>query len=126
MTEMLTSKCFSPLVVMYKYIIDAIAEVELQEAGSAYELYFANIGDYEKGVAWADRFYAEYKEKIETLKENPFLYSPCCVYPFVLIETEYRSFPCGWYTIFYTVDDSSFTVWHIRSSRSDFTSIRIK
>lgn len=109
---------------MYKYRIDAVAALELRDAGDLYESYFAELGDYEKGVEWADYFYREYSSVIERLKSNPFFYPVCNVYPFDIIDTSYRSFTCGWFTVFYTVELDSFTVWHIRSSKSDFCTLR--
>ncbi len=111
---------------MYRYRIDVLAQRELEQVGDVYEGYFVDLGDYEKGVAWADRFYSEYARSIERLKNNPFIYPRCTLYPFDLIDTEYRSFRCGWFTVFYTVEEKTFTVWHIRSSRSDFTKMRVR
>lgn len=111
---------------MYNYVIDQLAETELAQAGEAYENYFFLYGEYEKGVAWADKFYADYAETIERLKSNPFFYAKCDIYPFDILETEYRSFRCGWFTVFYTVQKDTFTVWHVRSSQSDFSVIRFK
>lgn len=110
-------------VSMFSYRIDPLAELELEQAGQAYELYFDELGDYEKGVLWADRFYADYARAIALLKDNPLFYPVCTVYPFNEIKTAYRSFRCGWFTVFYTVENDSFTVWHIRASRSDFSQI---
>ena len=108
---------------MYSYLIDPLAELELEQAGRTYEFYFDELGDYEKGIAWADRFYADYAETIARLKDNPFFYARCTVFPFDQVDTAYRSFRCGWFTVFYTVESHSFTVWHIRASRSDFSEI---
>lgn len=109
---------------MYKYLIDDIAQAELDSVGGVYISYFARLGDSAKGRAWANRFYREYRERITTLKSDPFRYGRCLVYPFDRVETQYRSFTVGWFTVFYTVEADTFTVWHIRSSRSDFTTLR--
>ncbi|MBQ9004555.1 MAG: type II toxin-antitoxin system RelE/ParE family toxin [Eggerthellaceae bacterium] len=111
---------------MHRYLIDDIAQAELDSAGGVYISYFARLGDPAKGRAWANRFYRTYRERIEELKENPTRHGRCRVYPFDALDTEYRSFTCGWFTVFYTVEPDSFTVWHVRSSRSDFTTIRMR
>ena len=110
----------------YSYRIDDLAQAELDAVGGLYISYFAKLGDPAKGRAWANRFYAEYRQRINGLKANPHRYPKCTVYPFGLVDTEYRSFVVGWFTVFYTVEerDGTFTVWHIRSSRSDFTKMR--
>ena len=109
---------------MYEYRIDELAVLELQEADRMYTAYFARLGDRAKGEAWAARFFQDYFEKVNQLKENPFFYGKCDVYPFTRGETEYRSFTVGWFTVFYTVEAETFTVWHVRPSRSDFTKMR--
>lgn len=110
----------------YSYFIDDIAQAELAEAGATYVSYFSELGDSAKGKAWANRFYGEYRRRIEELKLNPYRFPVCTVYPFDVVDTEYRSFAVGWFTVFYTVDErnASLIVWHIRSSRSDFSGIR--
>ena len=108
---------------MYEYRIDDLAVLELQEADRIYTTYFARLGEREKGEAWAARFFVDYFETIERLKKNPFFYGKCRVYPFNQGATEYRSFVVGWFTVFYTVEAESFTVWHVRPSRSDFTAM---
>ncbi len=40
---------------MYRYRIDVLAQRELEQVGDIYEGYFVDLGDYEKGVVWADR-----------------------------------------------------------------------
>ena len=117
------SKRFCLLAIMYRYRIDPLAKIELEQAGLAYESFFDDLGDYEKGVAWADRFYLDYAKAIDTISLNPYFYPVCTVYPFNELSSRYRSFRCGWFTVFYTVEEQSFTVWHIRSSRSDFTAL---
>ncbi len=53
------------------------------------------------------------------------MHALCNVYPFdESNEHGYRSFRLGWFTVFYTVEVSSFTVWHVRSSKSDFTTLK--
>ena len=111
---------------MFKYRIDDLAVLELQEADRAYVSYFARLGERSKGEAWARRFFRDYFERINLLKSNPFFYGKCRVYPFDEVETEYRSFTVGWFTVFYTVETDTFTVWHVRPSRSDFTTIRTR
>lgn len=111
---------------MFSYCIDNIANIELIEAGNAYLSYFCRIGEPEKGDAWCDRFYEAYLREIERLEANPFIRPVCTVYPFDELDTTYRSFAVGWFTVFYTVEDSSFTVWHVRSSKSDFSSVRTR
>lgn len=108
---------------MYQYFIDEAAAAELLDAQHVYRSYFARFGQIEKGERWARRFLSDYTHVIESLKNNPFLYSACRVFPFNLAESTYRTFCVGWFTVFYTVEDKSFTVWHIRSSRSDFRDI---
>ena len=108
---------------MYKYLIDDIALIELRDVENTYISYFAKMGDLEKGIMWSSRFYEDYKKSIDEIKENPYKYSKCCIYPFNCIETQYRYFTVGWFTIFYTVEDDSFTIWHIRSSKSDFSTL---
>ena len=109
---------------MYEYRIDDIAALELQEADHIYVSYFAKLGEYEKGEAWAARFFDDYFEHIDALKRNPFLYSECSLYPFGGTDVGYRSFRVGRFIVFYTVEETSFTVWHVRSSRSDFSTLR--
>ena len=111
---------------MYEYLIDDVAQAELDSVGGVYISYFARFGDPAKGRAWANRFYKAYRDHIEELKADPLRYGKCRVYPFNAIETEYHSFTVGWFTVFYTIEDESFTVWHVRSSRSDFTTVRRK
>ena len=108
----------------YKYLIDDIAQAELDSVGGVYISYFARLGDSAKGRRWANRFYRAYRDRINLLKEDPHQFGICRVYPFNVVDTEYRSFVVGWFTVFYTVAADSFTVWHVRSSRSDFTTIR--
>lgn len=107
----------------YRYRIDDIANLELRNVETVYLTYFARIGNMAKGVEWAASFYADYRAQIEELKSNPYRYPACDVYPFDCIETKYRSFRVGWFTIFYTVEEDTFTVWHVRSSKSNFTTI---
>lgn len=108
---------------MYDYRIDELAVLDLQEADRIYTTYFARLGDRAKGEEWATQFFSDYHGKIERLKDNPFFYGKCGVYPFNRGDTEYRSFVVGWFTVFYTVEATSFTVWHVRPSRSDFSQI---
>ncbi len=109
---------------MYSYRIDAIANIELADAGSAYLGYFARIGEPDKGEIWCDRFYDAYLGEIGRLEANPFIHPVCVVYPFDELDTTYRSFTVGWFTVFYTIEETTFTVWHVRSSKSDFSSVR--
>lgn len=115
-------RCDGPDAV-YSYRIDEVANLELIEAGDLYVSYFARLGEYEKGLIWSDRFYEAYLKEIDRLKVNPLVHPQCSVYPFDCIDTGYRSFTVGWFTVFYTVEETTFTVWHIRSSKSDFTSV---
>lgn len=108
---------------MYSYYIDELAALELREAELVYLSYFAHLGQAAKGEVWARRFYREYRAIIDELKHNPFRYPICTVYPFDCIDTEYRRFVVGWFTVFYTVESDRFIVWHVRSSKSDFTSL---
>lgn len=108
---------------MYNYLIDDQAVTDLIEAEFSYRIYFAHLGEYSKGEQWARRFMDEYRRHIELLKENPFIHGICTLYPFDCVETKYRRFTVGWHTAFYTVDDASFTVWAVRSSKSDFSSL---
>lgn len=110
---------------MYSYLIDDIAQAELDAVGGVYISYFASLGDPAKGRAWANRFYHEYRSAITQLKKEPYGHPICTLYPFNIVPTEYRSFTVGWFTVFYTVESEarSFTVWHIRSSRSDFSAM---
>ena len=111
---------------MYRYRIDDLAQAELDAVGGVYISYFASLGNPAKGRAWANRFYREYRRRIDALKGQPRRFPICTVYPFNVVEARYRSFVVGWFTIFYTVEDDecAFTVWHIRSSRSDFSTLR--
>lgn len=108
---------------MYEYVIEDIANLELRDVEMVYLTYFARLGDAAKGAEWAERFYREYREKINDLKKDPFRYPICTVYPFNCIDAEYRSFTVGWFTIFYTIEAKRFIVWHVRSSKSDFSSM---
>ena len=110
---------------MYSYRIDPIAQLELEEAGNVYIRYFAGLGDIERGEELADALFESYLDKVEQLKQMPFMHALCNVYPFdENNEHGYRSFRLGWFTVFYTVEASSFTVWHVRSSKSDFTLLK--
>ena len=109
---------------MYKYRIDPIAQIELEEAGNTYIRYFAGLGDIHRGEILAEAFFEGYIDKIQQLKQMPFMHPLCNVYPFNDSNPSgYRSFRIGWFTVFYTVEDAWLTVWHVRSSKSDFTSI---
>lgn len=108
---------------MYEYLIDDVANLELRDVETVYLTYFARLGDAARGAEWAARFYSDYRERIEEVKENPFRHPVCTVYPFDCVDTEYRSFTVGWFTVFYTVGDGKFAVWHVRSSKSDFSSM---
>lgn len=112
--------------MQYDYLIDDIAQIELNSVASVYEAYFAKFGELQKGIEWADSFYETYEAKIEELKTCPTKYHVCTLYPFNLIETDYRTFTVGWFTVFYTVEKNTFTIWHIRSSSSDFTQLRMR
>lgn len=59
---------------MYKYLIDDIAQAELDSVGGVYISHFARLGDSAKGRAWANRFYREHLEHIAMLKSDPFRY----------------------------------------------------
>ena len=111
---------------MYRYFIDEAAQAELDSVGGAYIAYFTTLGDPAKGRLWANRFYRDYRAAVEALEANPYRHRVCDLYPFDAIETEYRSFRVGWFTIFYSVDEDkkAFAVWHVRSSQSDFTKLR--
>lgn len=109
---------------MFNYVLDPLAALELEEVAYVYESYFAKIGDLRKGVDWADAFYDLYGKEIEEIKANPFKHGVCTEFPFDSVDTDYRSFVVGWFTVFYTVEESTFTVWHVRSSKSDFNAIR--
>ena len=109
---------------MYRYTIDPVAQLELEEAGNVYIAYFTGLGEPERGGELSEAFAFDYIQKIQQLKKTPFMYPLCTVYPFDGSDPHgYRSFRVGWFTVFYTVADDSFTVWHIRSSKSDFTAI---
>lgn len=109
---------------MYGYLIDPVAQLELEEAGNIYIRYFAGLGDIRRGEELADAFFDSYIDKIQQLKQMPYMHALCNVYPFDESNGHgYRSFRLGWFTVFYTVENSSFTVWHVRSSKSDFTSL---
>ncbi len=109
---------------MHSYRIDPVAQLELEEAGNVYIRYFAGLGDIERGEELAEAFFDSYIDKIQQLKRMPFMHPLCNVYPFDdANERGYRSFRLGWFTVFYTVEDCAFTVWHVRSSKSDFTTL---
>lgn len=109
---------------MYGYLIDPVAQLELEEAGNIYIRYFAGLGDIRRGEELADAFFDSYIDKIQQLKQMPYMHALCNVYPFDESNGHgYRSFRLGWFTVFYTVENSSFTVWHVRRSKSDFTSL---
>ena len=103
-----------------------MAQAELDSVGGTYVSWFAPLGNPAKGRAWANRFYGEYRGRIEGPRSNPWRFPACTVYPFDAVDTEYRSFVVGWFTVFYTVEGEAgtFTVWHVRSSRSDFSKMR--
>ena len=63
---------------------------------------------------------------MDSLKDNASRCIARIFYPISVTDTEYRSFRVGWFTVFYTIDDphKTFTVWHTRSSRSDFVNVR--
>ena len=52
---------------MYRYLIDDIAQAELDSVGGTYVSWFASLGDPAKGRAWANRFYGEYRSRIDGL-----------------------------------------------------------
>jgi hypothetical protein len=108
---------------MYKYFIDDVALNELNSVENVYINYFAKFGDPSKGKQWADDFYAQYRQIIETLKINPYKYHICNIFPFDQIPTQYRYFTVGWFTVFYTVEPDCFIVWHVMSSRADFSQL---
>lgn len=111
---------------MFEYLIDSGAVGDLIAAERAYLEYFSRFGEYEKGVRWAECFFKEYKHEIELLKCDPYRYPPCRIFPFDCGSTAYRSFVVGWFTVFYTVEESSFTVWAVKSSKSDFSRVRFR
>lgn len=111
---------------MFEYLIDPEAVGDLIAAERAYLEYFSRFGEYEKGVLWEERFFVEYRREIEILKCDPCHHPPCRVFPFDCCDTMYRSFVVGWFTVFYTVEESSFTVWAVKSSKSDFSRIRFR
>lgn len=110
---------------MHSYRIDPVAQLELEEAGNAYIRYFAGLGEIERGEELADAFFDAYIDKIHQLEQMPFMHPLCNVYPFDGgSPLGYRSFRLGWFTVFYTVETATLTVWHVRSSKSDFTTIQ--
>ena len=42
---------------MYGYLIDPVAQLELEEAGNIYIRYFAGLGDIRRGEELADAFF---------------------------------------------------------------------
>ena len=109
---------------MHEYLIDPVAQIELEEAGNAYLAYFTAQGNTRRGAELSKAFAYDYRRKIKQLKKTPYMYPLCSVYPFSCAnEAGYRSFRVGWFTVFYTVHDDSFVVWHVRSSKSDFSSM---
>ena len=109
---------------MLSYRIDPIAQIELEEAGNAYIRYFASLGQIDRGEELATAFFDSYIDKIQQLKKMPYMHPLCNVYPFdASNEHGYRSFYLGWFTVFYTVGDSDLVVWHVRSSKSDFSTM---
>lgn len=111
---------------MFEYLIDPEAVGDLIAAERAYLEYFSRFGEYEKGVLWATRFFEDYRREVDVLKRDPFKHSLCRVFPFDCGDAPYRSFVVGWFTAFYTVEESSFTVWAVKSSKSDFSRIRFR
>ncbi len=108
---------------MYEYRITESATADLLMAEHAYLDYFLRLGDCGKGVAWAQDFFDSYRREIERMKVDPFRHPYCRVFPFDSLDTGYRSFIVGWFTVFYTVEEESFTVWAVKSSKSDFRNI---
>lgn len=109
---------------MHEYFIDPVAQIELEEAGNAYLAYFTAQGNARRGAELAEAFAYDYRRKIDQLKKTPCMYPFCSVYPFSHgNENGYRSFRIGWFTVFYTVYEDSFVVWHVRSSKSDFSAL---
>lgn len=109
---------------MLRYLIDPAAQLELEDAAEAYIKYFTDLGESERGDNLAMAFVYDYLDIIEQLKSMPYMYPLCSVYPFDGSDPSgYRSFRVGWFTVFYTVSDDSIVVWHVRSSKSDFTAI---
>ncbi|WP_165173287.1 type II toxin-antitoxin system RelE/ParE family toxin [Adlercreutzia sp. ZJ242] len=108
---------------MFSYKIDDVALLELRDVERVYVTYFARFGEYAKGERWAQRFYEDYRQSIEEIKRDPYIHGICRVHPFDCVDTTYRCFTVGWFTIFYTVEGSSVIVWHVRSSKSDFSTL---
>lgn len=111
--------------IVHNYLIDPAAQLELEEAGEIYISYFTELGEPSRGLELSEAFVYDYIDKIQQLKKTPFMYPLCSVYPFDADNPNgYRSFRVGWFTVFYTVENGSVIVWHIRSSKSDFSVIR--
>lgn len=108
---------------MYEYLLSEEAAFDLLMAERAYLDYFSRIGEKNKGIHWAHDFFQAYRAEIDNLKVDPYRHPFCRVYPFNQIETRYRSFTAGWFRVFYTVEADSFTVWAVRSTKSDFSQI---
>jgi hypothetical protein len=79
-----------------------------------------------KGKVWVREFNSKYQKALTSLRQNPLRHPIYFREPFGDSDIEYRYFEVGWFTVFYSFDGSTVTVWYIKNSKSDFTVYTIK
>ena len=106
---------------MYNLRLIASARLDMAKALQSYRDYFEKLGDVRKGEKWADDFLTQFRAHLNELKNNPFKYHICTLYPFDKDNEKYRYFTIKWHAVFYFVENDTVYIARILSAKTDFS-----